>query len=51
MPMPAMPVRAQTREQGVLPLVLTARPVELGERRLVLCTLVKNALIAFLATL
>lgn len=43
LPMPAMPVRAQTREQGVLPLVLTARPVELGERRLVLCTLVADS--------
>ena len=43
LPMPAMPVTALTRDHGLLPLWLTARPVELAERRLVLCTLVSDS--------
>lgn len=43
LPMPAMSVTALTCEHTVLPVVLTARPVELGERRLVLCTLVSDS--------
>lgn len=42
LPMPAMPVTALTPDNEALPLMLTARPVELGERRLVLCTLVSD---------
>ncbi len=42
LPMPAMTVTALTREQAPLPLVLTARLVDQGERRLVLCTLVRE---------
>jgi len=42
--MPAMAVSAQTQDQENLSLVLTARPVLLGERRLVMCTLVRSSL-------
>lgn len=44
LPMPAMAVSVQTQDQETLSLVLTARPVPLGERRLVLCTLVRSSL-------
>lgn len=39
LPMPAMTVTALTAQNEPLPLVLSARPVDLGARRLVLCTL------------
>lgn len=42
LPMPAMTVTALTRDQTPLPLVLTARLVDQGERRLVLCTLTRE---------
>ncbi len=42
LPMPAMSVSALTHSQELLSLVLSARPVDLGDRRLVLCTLVRE---------
>ena len=43
LPMPAMSVVALTQTAEALPLVLSARPVDLGERRLVMCTLVSGS--------
>lgn len=43
LPMPAMSVVALTQDDKALPLVLSARPVDLGDRRLVLCTLVSGS--------
>lgn len=42
--MPAMAVSARTQDQENLSMVLTARPVQLGDCRLVLCTLVRSSL-------
>lgn len=42
--MPPMAVSAQAQDQETLSLVLTARWVHLGERRMVLCTLVRSSL-------
>lgn len=44
LPMPALAVSALTRQHEPLRLMLSARPVALGERRLVLCTLVSESL-------
>ena len=44
LPMPALAVSALTRQHEPLRLMLSARPVALGERRLVLCTLLSESL-------